>query len=99
MDSIFIEGKTWFDKTYGNSYFSARIEVNGKVVGWLPFQYGYGSQYRHEAMRWLKSNGYAELVESAEAYPRQNKVAVYSTIAEAKLREVKAWGKAWEVAA
>jgi hypothetical protein len=45
MNSVFIEAKEWFDKTYGNSYFAARIEVDGEEVARLPFQYGYESMF------------------------------------------------------
>jgi hypothetical protein len=56
--SLFIEGREWFDKVNGNSYFSARIWVDGEIVGVLPFQYGYGDQYTSEAQRWLVAEGY-----------------------------------------
>jgi hypothetical protein len=56
--SVFIEAREWFDKVNGNSYFSARIWVDGEVVGVLPFQYGYGNQHEYEAQRWLISEGY-----------------------------------------
>lgn len=56
--SLFIEGREWFDKINGNSYFSARIWVDGEVVGVLPFQYGYGSQYEYEAQKWLLREEY-----------------------------------------
>lgn len=56
--SLFIEGREWFDKTGGNSYFSARVWVDGEVVGVLPFQYGYGNSYEYEAQKWLLSEGY-----------------------------------------
>lgn len=65
--SLFIEGREWFDKVNGNSYFSARIWVDGAQIAILPFQYGYGDQFQHEAQKklldlgWLpqagKSNG------------------------------------------
>ena len=32
LSSIFIEGRLWFDKINGNTYFSNRIWINGKVV-------------------------------------------------------------------
>ena len=53
MKSVFVESRSYFDKSGGNSYFSARVSVNGKVVAVLPFQYGYGNQYEYEAMRVL----------------------------------------------
>ena len=52
------ECKEWFDKVNGNSYFSARIWVDGEIVGVLPFQYGYGNQYEYEAHKWLLGEGY-----------------------------------------
>lgn len=56
--SLFIEGREWFDKVNGNSYFSARVWVDGEIVGVLPFQYGYGDHYKSVAQRWLVDNGY-----------------------------------------
>ena len=56
--SVFIEGREWFDKTYGNSYFSARVWVDGVVVATLPFQYGYGDHYLSEAASVLHDMGY-----------------------------------------
>jgi len=56
--SLFVEAREWHDKIYGNTYFSARIWVDGKIVGILGFQYGYGNQNEHEAHRWLIANGY-----------------------------------------
>jgi len=41
----------WFDKVNGNSYFSGKILINGERVIKLPFQYGYGNQWRHEAIK------------------------------------------------
>lgn len=56
--SVFIEGREWFDKVNGNSYFSARIWVDGGQVAILPFQYGYGDQYLYEAQKKLLELGY-----------------------------------------
>jgi hypothetical protein len=56
--SLFVEGREWFDKTGGNSYFSARIWVDGGQVAILTFQYGYGDQYLYEAQKKLLELGY-----------------------------------------
>ena len=66
--SLFIEGREWFDKSGGNSYFSARIWVDGEIVGVLPFQYGYGDQYQYEAQKWLLEEGYLSR-EERDYYP------------------------------
>tara|TARA_A100001035_G_scaffold271745_1_gene260259 strand:+ start:3082 stop:3399 length:318 start_codon:yes stop_codon:yes gene_type:complete len=57
IDYIVI-AKEWRDKINGNSYFSARIEntVENKVYA-LPYQYGYGDQYKHEAIKRLQEEG------------------------------------------
>lgn len=56
--SLFIEGREWFDKVNGNSYFSARIWVDGGQIAILTFQYGYGDQYLYEAQKKLLELGY-----------------------------------------
>ena len=56
--SLLVEGREWFDRSGGNSYFSARIWVDGEIVGVLPFQYGYGDQYLYTAQEWLTEEGY-----------------------------------------
>jgi hypothetical protein len=58
IKSLFIECREWFDKVNGNSYFSARIWVNGGQVAILPFQYGYGDQFIYEAQKKLTELGY-----------------------------------------
>ena len=57
IDYIVI-AKEWRDKINGNSYFSARIEntVENKVYA-LPYQYGYGDQHKHEAIKRLQEEG------------------------------------------
>lgn len=56
--SLFIEAREWFDKVNGNSYFSARVWVDGEIITVLPFQYGYGNQNEHEAQKKLIEIGY-----------------------------------------
>jgi len=60
IKSMFIECREWFDKVNGNSYFSARIWVNGGEVAILPFQYGYGDQFIYEAQKKLLELGYLQ---------------------------------------
>ena len=36
--SLFIEGRLWFDKINGNTYFSNRVWVNGKIAFVMPFE-------------------------------------------------------------
>ena len=57
--AIRIEGRRWFQRTYGNTYHSVRIYQDGELLASLPYQYGYGDQYLQTALDWLKANGYA----------------------------------------
>ena len=40
-----VNAKEWFDKSAGNSYFSANITMDDKTVAILSFQYGYDDHY------------------------------------------------------
>jgi len=97
MRSVFVEGKTWFDRSGGNSYFSARIHIDGKIALVLPFQYGYGSAFEYEALKALGVNGHLpEGVEASWPLWRLREVGIdaYSTISEAKKSDVVRFGKA-----
>ncbi len=63
--SIIIIGRKWFQKTYGNTYHTATVIVDGKVVHRVPFSYGYDRMYLQNATEWLQKNGYINL----EQYP------------------------------
>lgn len=54
MTTYQIIAKEWFDKVNGNSYFSAQVFNDNKLVGSIPTQYGYGDTYRHEALKLLE---------------------------------------------
>ena len=60
IDSIVIVGRRWFQKSYGNTYHTADVFVNGQLVHQCDEEYGYGDQYEHTAFMWLKDNGYLE---------------------------------------
>lgn len=98
MNSIFIEAKEWFDKTYGNSYFSARIEIDGEPVAFLPFQYGYERQYEHEALKTLKQMGIISETVKTIYDLKQTGISVYSVKSEAKYRDAKRFGLDWRIA-
>ena len=61
VKTIDIQAKKWFDKTNGNSYFSAIITLNFGLKNQkqfkLPFQYGYGEYYKDKALDLLKNEG------------------------------------------
>ena len=64
--TLHIEGRRWFQRTYGNTYNSVRIFGEGKTLAELPMSYGYGEYYLQRAQEWLGANGYPELAEKHE---------------------------------
>ncbi len=100
-DSINIVAKEWFDKVNGNSYFSARIQINGKTVLACPFQYGYGDHYEDIAMNDLFDAGFAPdrikhengIVEHLFRYCSRHGITYTRNKEDKQLqRDVKAWG-------
>ena len=64
INNITIIGRRWFQKTYGNTYHSVKVYVNGKLVGKKDFTYGYDSSFLMTAH---------ELLQIAGTYPKTNK--------------------------
>ncbi len=93
--SITIIGRRWFEKTNGNTYFSAIGLINGEVVVSIDFSYGYGSQYESEIIRKMKD---AKLLPGIEEYASggsqsgwsycdKNSIAYYSTVSDVAKRK------------
>lgn len=57
VKSITIIGRRWFQRTYGNTYCSAEIIVNGESVGKVGPTYGYGDYYVQAAADKLRELG------------------------------------------
>lgn len=58
IESITIIGRRWFQRTYGNTYHTCVVLVNGQQVYEAPQEYGYGDQYVETGARWLEKFGY-----------------------------------------
>lgn len=56
--TIHLHGRRWFQRSYGNTYNTCQIWVNGKEVHKTPEQYGYGDHWMQLATEWLKENDY-----------------------------------------
>ena len=107
VNSIIVEALEWHDNDNGNSYFSAQIWVDNKLIARIPFGYGYGNQYISEAAHILRNTGYMGLQDnytihvgsrtfpmSLERYCNKNKIELTTHIAPALKREVVKFGKA-----
>jgi hypothetical protein len=100
MQSIFIEAREWFDKSGGNSYFAGRVEVDGKLVAFLPFQYGYESAYEYAALEELKKLGLVPETTRSLWELTLAGFVIYKVKYESTKRDAVRFGKTWqEVAA
>jgi len=86
-NSLFIEGRLWFDKVNGNTYFSNRVWVDGKIVFIMPMEYGYETQYEHRALEELKNRGYINSTTRWELRDEQG-IAFYSVATYGKKSEL-----------
>lgn len=67
LKRIEVEGRRWFQKTYGNTYHTVKILIDGELKFTLPMQYGYGDSYKDNAIDHLIKVG--ELPEHVKKEP------------------------------
>lgn len=58
--ALTIIGRRWFQKTYGNTYHTAQVILDGNTIGKTYKHYGYGDQYIDSAFALLESKGLIE---------------------------------------
>lgn len=97
IKTIIIEGKEWWDKTYGNSYNSVQVTVNYKTKSEfsfsIPFQYGYGSYYIQSAVEHLIKVGAVTDANAIHKLRMSGKITFDTSIQEGcKKRDVKNFG-------
>lgn len=67
VKTIDVNALEWWDRSAGNSYFSATVTVNfgmpDEAVILLPMQYGYGDHYKSQALKALETAGMALLTD------------------------------------
>lgn len=87
--SIHIEGRRWFQRSYGNTYHSVRIYTNGRCAYVSDKQYGYGDQFLQTAFDWLTKNGHPECVSNAGTrFLREEIGGSYSVIDVAREKDL-----------
>ena len=55
--NITILGRRWFQRSYGSTYHTVDVYVDGEHIGTSEEQYGYGDQYITTAFELLQSKG------------------------------------------
>lgn len=62
--SIVIVGRRWFDKTYGNTYFTSEVFIDGEL--WNDachsISYGYGDQYAWDTFTKIEENKHEKYI-------------------------------------
>lgn len=95
MKVLEVIAKTWRDRTYGNTYFAAKVYIDGEFVVALPFQYGYGDQYLDNVQSVLEKMGIIRETWRSLRHAVEDTGAIFSAHKHENClkREVKAWGR------
>lgn len=64
--SIVVQGRRWRQRTYGNTYHTVSVIVDGEHIGTSPITYGYGDHYMQTAHEILVEKG---VLPEPERYP------------------------------
>lgn len=85
--SIFIEGREWFDKSAGNTYWSSRVWVDGAVAFQIPISYGRDNMYFDASLVELADRGY---IPPTDRLPdlRAAGIVVYRSLSQVLKREM-----------
>lgn len=88
--SIYVEAREWFDKVNGNSYYSARVFVDGKHVHTTGLSYGYDYQFEYDTARVLAERGYIPEAYGGRSirWARELGLDVYTVKYDSKKREL-----------
>jgi len=88
---IEIAGRRWFSRTYGNTYFTCAILIDGYMVHQTDdYQYGYGDYYAQWATEWLTDNGHLpkfERGDSLSMYCREFDIVLIAHAADVSRRK------------
>lgn len=95
--NVCVRTKEWFDKANGNSYFSAKVWVEGELVIQLPLQYGYddhGLYMSRDALANHPDFPDKGCGRASWDYWKENKMKLdYHKETGCLKRDVKAWGE------
>mgnify|MGYP000843759604 FL=1 len=67
IKTLEISGKRWFQRTYGNTYHTTTVIVNGEKLK-SDITYGYGNHYLATAAELLRENGFDVPESNDKAY-------------------------------
>jgi hypothetical protein len=73
--NIMVLGRRWHQKTYGNTYHTSEVWVDGEWIGKSGIKYGYDDMYEITAIDILMDNG---LMKTKNHYDALNDVRRYN---------------------
>ena len=83
---IDIIGKRWFQKSYGNTYFSSKVYIDGHLVAELSKQYGYDDHYIFESHKVLSELTHGVVPDPKKValwrYCRENNVILNTSVVD-----------------
>ena len=90
MKTLTITGRRWFQRSYGNTYCSATVHLDGELIATVPETYGYGDYYRQAAMEAVDATGwlpprkqYANgSYEGTRQWAERNNISVVSNVSD-----------------
>lgn len=74
---IHINGRRWFQKSYGSTYHTVTVDIDGERVFSSGQTYGYGDQYQQTAWEWINANADKLGIEPLKVYANGGNEAVY----------------------
>lgn len=72
IETLKIYGRRWFQKSYGNTYHTTTVIVNGEEMK-SGITYGYGNHYLQTAADMLRNAGYDIPENNGDAYALMTK--------------------------
>lgn len=87
---IEVAGKRWFDRVNGNTYCSAQVFFDNKLVAEVPFEYGYGSYYMQASVQELKRKNLIKLneYENIRAYCERKGIVLVDNVTDGLKRDL-----------
>jgi len=77
---IHINGRRWFQKSYGNTYHTVTVNIDGEHVFSSGQEYGYGDQYQQTAWEWINANADKLGIEPLKVHANGGNEAVYQYV-------------------
>lgn len=90
IKSIDIQGRRWFQRSYGNTYHRVYISINKEDCFESEITYGYGNDYLRTAREWMERNGFIKFdckKQSLHRFCKDNAIEFNDTVIDVKRKK------------